>query len=257
MAMLELYHWEPNAASARALIALTEKGLDFESRYVDVLGFEQHAPGFLALNPSGETPVLVHDGEAFNESSYICEYLEETFPDPPLMPRAPLDRWAARAWQKYVDDYLAAAASDLAWAALGAPALKDRSWNSVQEAVARIPMKERRDQWRAAIAGLPAEALDKSRERIRLTLAKMEADLKGRDWLAPGGCSLADIAVYPYVNYLPRIAPELIDADTAPRTTAWLKRMSERPGVRAAEAMSRTGDAYAIAAPGPEHIRWG
>ncbi len=255
--MLELYHWEPNAASARVLIALKEKGLAFESRYVDVLGFEQHAPGFLALNPSGETPVLVSGGEAFNESSYICEYLDEAFPDRPLLPEAPLHRWAARAWQKYVDDYLAAAASDLAWAALGAPALKERGWNSLQEAVARIPMKERRDHWQAAISGLPAEALDKSRERIRLTLAKMEADLDGRGWLAPGGFSLADIAVYPYVNYLPRVAPELIDANTAPRTLAWLKRMSERPGVRAAEAMSRTGDAYGVAAPGPEHIRWG
>jgi glutathione S-transferase len=255
--MLELYHWEPNAASARVLIALKEKGLAFESRYLDLLAFEQHAPGFLALNPSGETPVLVHDGEAFNESSYICEYLDEAFPDHPLMPQAPLDRWAARAWQKYVDDYLAAAASDLAWAAVGLPALKERRWNAVEEAVARIPMKQRRDRWQAAISGLPDETLDKARERIRLTLAKVESDLETRDWLAPGGFSLADIAVYAYLNYLPRIGPELVSAETAPRTRAWLKRMSERPGVKAAQAMSRTGDAYGIAAPGPEPIRWG
>ncbi len=255
--MLTLYHWEPNAASARVLIALKEKGLEFQSRYVDVLAFEQHAPAFLQLNPSGETPVLVHGGEAFNESSFICEYLDEAFPDHPLMPTAPLDRWAVRAWQKYVDDYLAAAASDLAWTALGEPALKARRWNSVEDAVARIPAKERRDQWQAAIAGLGEAALDKARERIRLTLAKIEADLEGQGWLAPGGFSLADIAVYPYVNYLPRIAPELVDAAAAPRTMAWLARMSERPAVRAAAAMSRTGDAYGVAAPGPEHIRWG
>jgi glutathione S-transferase/GST-like protein len=257
MAMLELYHWEPNAASGRVLIALKEKGLEFQSRYLDVLAFEQFAPDFLALNPVGQAPVLVHDGEAFNEASFICEYLDETFPDHPLMPNAPLDRWAARAWQKYVDDYLAAAASDLAWAALGQSSLKARNWASLEQAVVGIPAKERRDQWQAALAGADEELLDKARERIRLTVAKMEADLDGRDWLAPGGFSLADIAVYPYANYLPRIAPELVNAETAPRTLVWLKRMSERPAVKAADAMSRTGDAYAVAAPGPEHVRWG
>jgi len=247
--MLELYHWEPNGAGARVLIALKEKRLEFQSRYVDVLAFDQHAPAFLALNPSGETPVLVCDGEPFNESSFICEYLDEAFPDAPLMPSAPIDRWAARAWQKYVDDYLAAAVSDLAWAALG------RVPPDAEAAIARIPMQERRDRWRAAVGGLDREVLDKARERVRLTIEKTEADLQDRDWLAPGGFSLADIAVYPYLNYLPRIAPEALAA--APRTTAWLQRVSERPGVKAAEAMSRTGDPYGNAAPGPEHVRWG
>jgi GST-like protein len=255
MAMLELYHWEPNAASGRVLIALKEKGLEFESRYLDVLAFEQFAPDFLALNPAGQAPVLVRDDQAFNEASFICEYLDEAFPEHPLMPKAPLDRWAARAWQKYVDDYLAAAASDMAWAALGQSSVKAGDWATLEEAVVAIPSKERRDQWQAALAGLDQELLEKARERIRLALARMEADLDGRDWLAPGGYSLADIAVYPYANYLPRIAPELLE--DAPRTRAWLKRMSERPAVRAAEAMGRSADAYALAAPGPEHIRWG
>jgi len=251
--MLELYHWEPNAASARVMIALKEKGLEFRSRYVEVLAFEQFAPGFLALNPAGQTPVLVHDGEAFTEASFICEYLDEAFPERPLLPQAPLDRWAARAWQKYVDDHLAAAASDLAWAALGRPALKARNWASLEQAVASIQPKERRDQWQAAIRGLDDEELERARERIRLAVARIEADLEGRDWLAPGGYSLADVAVYPYANYLPSVTPELLGE----RTRAWLGRMSNRPAVKAAETMARTADAYGIAAPGPEHIRWG
>ena len=248
--MIELYHWEPNAASARVLIALGEKGIEFESRYVDMLAFEQFAPAFLALNEAGQAPVLVHRGEAFTEASFICEYLDEAFPGPALLPEAPLDRWAARAWQKEVDDYLAAAVSDLAWAALGEPKLKGAE---LEAAVAAVPGKARRDQWQAAVRGRDAEALDKARERIRLIARKAEADLQGRDWLAPGGFSLADIAVYPYLNYLPRLAPELLGE----RTAAWLERTSARPSVRAAEAISQTGDPYGVAAPGPEHIRWG
>ena len=251
--MLELYHWEPNAASARVLIALKEKGLEFESRYVDVLAFEQHAPGFLALNSAGQVPVLSRDGMAFTEAGAICEYLDEAFPETPLLPAAPIDRWAARAWQKEVDDYLAAAVSDLAWAALGRPALETRGLAEARAAIARIPVKERRDQWERALQSLGPEVLDKARERVRLTVQKVDTDLDGRDWLTPGGYSLADIAVYAYLAYLPRLEP----GSLGERTAAWLARMAERPAVKAAEAMSRTGDPYGVAAPGPEPIRWG
>lgn len=251
--MIEVYHWEPNAAGARVLIALEEKGLEFESRFVDVLAFEQHSPGFLALNPSGETPVLVHDGKPFSEASFICEYLEEAFAGPALLPAAPLDRWAARAWQKYVDDYLAATVSDLAWAALGRDALEGRDADEIDAAVARIPMQARRDHWRRAIDGLDEDVLNKARERVRLTLEKTEAGLTDRDWLVPGGFSLADIAVYAYLAYLPRIAAELLGE----RTAAWLQRMAARPAVRSVETLSRAGDPYSISAPGPEPIRWG
>jgi len=255
--MLELYHWEPNGACARVMITLKEKGLDFQSRYVDVLAFEQHAPEFLKLHETGETPVLVRDGEPYYESSYICEYLEDAFPDKPLMPKDALGKWKARAWQKYVDDYLAASVSDLAWQAYGLPAIKTGNFASVEQAVARIPLKERRDVWSEAIGGLSNEKLDKARERVKLTVQKMEEDLGQGDWLAGPEFSLADISVYPYVNYLPKLEPELVNAKTAPKTMAWLKRMGERAGVKAALAMAKTPDPYAAAAPGPEHVRWG
>ncbi len=43
--MLTIYHWEPNANSGKPILAAYEKGVAFESRYVDMLGFEQHEPG--------------------------------------------------------------------------------------------------------------------------------------------------------------------------------------------------------------------
>ena len=80
---------------------------------------------------------------------------------------------------------------------------------------------------------------------MRLALEKMEQDLSGRDWLAPGGVSLGDIAVYPYANYLPRLEPELMAG--APRTRDWLERMSARPAVKAAEDIVTAPTARAIA----------
>jgi glutathione S-transferase/GST-like protein len=57
--MLTLYHWEPNANSGKPAL---EKGVEFESRYIDMLGFEQHSPEYLEVNPNGTIPAMVHDG---------------------------------------------------------------------------------------------------------------------------------------------------------------------------------------------------
>jgi glutathione S-transferase len=254
--MLELYHWEPNAACARVLITLKEKGLEFTSRYVDVLAFEQHTPAFLQLNETGETPVLVRDGEAYFESSYICEYLDEAFPEVPLMPADPLGRWEARVWQKFVDDYIAACVSDLAWDAYGRMALEGRNLD-FDKAVGTIKSTERRDLWTSALAGFDAETMDRSRGRLKDLIGKMEADLARSGWLAGDSYSLADIAVFAYVNYLPRLMTDALNATAAPRVSAWLATVGARPAVMAALAMARVRDPYMTAAPGPEHVRWG
>ena len=88
-------------------------------------------------------------------------------------------------------------------------------------------------------------------------MGQLETELADSEWLAGPAFSLADIAMFAFVNYLPRLTPDLVNAQKAPRTTAWLKRVSDRPAVKAALALARSPDPYAVAAPGPEHIRWG
>ena len=60
-----------------------------EGDQVDLFKTEQYDPKYLKLNPKGVVPTLVHDGTPIIESTLICEYLDETFPDPPLMPKEP------------------------------------------------------------------------------------------------------------------------------------------------------------------------
>ena len=62
MGDVTLYHWEPNANSGKPILAALEKGVEFESRYIDMLGFEQHSPEYLKVNPNGTIPAMVHDG---------------------------------------------------------------------------------------------------------------------------------------------------------------------------------------------------
>lgn len=75
--MISLYHDGSSACAAKTRFALDEKGLPWESRYVDIRRGEQFQPEFLAINPKGVVSVLAHDGSVIRESTVICEYLEE------------------------------------------------------------------------------------------------------------------------------------------------------------------------------------
>ena len=84
--MLTLYHGLASTCSKKVRMCLAEKGLDWQSRLVNLQKFEQHDPDYLKLNPNGVVPTLVHDGRPITESTVIIEYIDDTFPDCPLKP---------------------------------------------------------------------------------------------------------------------------------------------------------------------------
>jgi glutathione S-transferase len=67
---------------------------------------DQNEPDYLKLNPNGVVPTLVHDGVPIGESSLSFYYIDEIFPDPPLMPKAALPRFRVRMYNKLVDEYV-------------------------------------------------------------------------------------------------------------------------------------------------------
>ena len=69
---VHLYHWEPNANSGKPMLALAEKGVDFESHYIDLLKFDQHQPEYLEINPDGTIPAMVHGDLVLTESTPIA-----------------------------------------------------------------------------------------------------------------------------------------------------------------------------------------
>ena len=93
---ITLYHDTPSSNSDRVKIALAEKGLSWEGMRVRLANKEQKNADFLRLNPYGKIPVLVEDGKVLFESCIINEYLDEKYPNPPLMPKDPYLRGRGR-----------------------------------------------------------------------------------------------------------------------------------------------------------------
>jgi maleylpyruvate isomerase len=92
-----LHDYFRSSAAYRVRIALNIKGLEAERRYVHLRRGEQRAPGFLAMNPQGLLPVLVVGDRRITQSLAIIEYLDEKYPQPPLLPPGPEDRAWVRA----------------------------------------------------------------------------------------------------------------------------------------------------------------
>ena len=254
--MLELYHWEATLESAKVMICLQEKGVDFTGHYVDVLGLEQYSDDFLTVNPAGQVPVLVHDGHTLTDSTLINEYLEEAFPDVPLAPHDARGWYEALCWGKYVEYNLDTSVSTLGWHQVMPTVMQQRDQNKLQAAVAKIPVAERRAAWSAALEyAYPEDQLENSRRKIALAVKRMEETLAGSDWLLGDAYTIIDIDAYALMRTLPQLTPELVNDKDTPRCMDWLGRISERPAVQQALAMGRSEEP--LYAPGPEHSRWG
>ena len=127
---LKLHSYWRSSAAYRVRIALNLKGQPYEIAPVHLLrgGGEQHSPEFQELNPQEFVPVLMHGGRILRQSLAIIEYLDETWPEPPLMPTVARDRQRVRAIsqmiacdihplnnlrvQKYLEEHLEANEAD-------------------------------------------------------------------------------------------------------------------------------------------------
>ena len=90
--MLTLYTYFRSSAAFRVRIALNLKGLEWQPEVIWLPSGEQSGTAYLQANPQGLVPTLVEDGHHLAQSIAIIEYLDETHPQPPLLPGSPRDR---------------------------------------------------------------------------------------------------------------------------------------------------------------------
>jgi glutathione S-transferase len=261
--MLELFHSEPNTFFLKPLIALHEKGVSFQSRWIDTGRLEQFSLSFpgeveARLHLEREGPLLSHDGTVIAGSFFMLEYIAEAFPGTPLLPDAPYDLYLAHASGQFLGANLGSLVPILGCMKYELPRLKAMERATLDQKLAEVAPVERRLGWQALLDGTyTGQILDTARERLKLPVARVEAQLAHSPWLAGPRYSIADIDAFAMLRVIPDLAPGVLDATATPRTWEYLQRIAQRPAVQAALAMSRSGKPEQHFVPGVEPSRWG
>ena len=235
---IELWHEWNSVHSFKVRTVLAEKRIEWADRRVELLAFEHLTAQYLRLNSDGVVPTLVHDGNVIVESSVICQYLEETFPDPPLMPADALGRARVRAWMKRFDDVAHPAIRRASFELLYRPLLRSMPPAELEARLASHPNPARAQAFRDAIEGSPdPTAVIAARATLGELFARIDRALaSGGPWLCGASFTLADVAMAPLVERVEHLA--MMDLLVG-RVAEWGGRVLARPSVVAAKAPDR------------------
>jgi len=199
--MIKLYDFLPCPFGQKVRIALAEKGLTYDLVQVDITKGENRHPEFFRLNPFGRVPVLVDEDTTVYDSTIINEYLEDEYPEPPILPLVGSSALRARA--RRLEDFA------------------DTSFTpQVGQLMAELgkPDAERN-----------AERLQRLNQAVERVLDYLNQELAGQQFLA-ADFSVAEIGFIPRLLVLPNLG---IEAGTnRPNVDGWIKRLLERPSLR-------------------------
>jgi glutathione S-transferase len=200
--MIKLYDFLSCPYGQKVRIVLAEKALTYDLVTVDLTQHENRKPDFQRLNPLGRVPVLVDDDTVIYDSTIINEYLDDEYPEPPLLP--PIGSSAMRSRARLFEDFA------------------DTTFTPpVGQLIAEMSKPEGdRDQGR----------IQRFHQIVERALDYLNHELQGNDFLA-GEFSVADIAFAPRMLVLGEIGID-VAANNRGNIDAWIKRMMERPSIR-------------------------
>lgn len=212
-----LYSGPLSLFSRKVEIALVEKGVSFDRvlvPFTQTKGYSPKHPVVIAANPKHQVPVLIDDDLTLYDSTVIIEYLDDKYPNPPLLPREPKARARCRLLELEADEVLL-------------PPVRDLMFRSEPPG----PDTARREEQERAAA--------KAEDVILANYAALAAKL-GRQEYFFGTFSVADIATFMNIHHGLRLgAPSLVDHQSL---SAWHSRLAKRPSFAAVIAEMAAAD---------------
>jgi glutathione S-transferase len=232
--MITLYDFGNSVCCQKVRITLCEKGLEWEAVKVDLFRAQQYEPQYLKLNPKGVVPTLVHDGRPVIESTLICEYLDDAFPEPSLVPTDPWLRSRMRIWSKLVDEGLFEGITEISFSAMFRERMRNMPDDLREIRFRNIGDPRRRDRFKSTYdLGVQSPfvlhavaAYERAFRLLEQTLAE------GGPWIVGARPTLADVNLMPFAARLDYLG--LLDLWThdRPRVNAWWALAREWPSFR-------------------------
>ncbi|MCD6047047.1 MAG: glutathione S-transferase protein [Gammaproteobacteria bacterium] len=192
---LILYHFPKSSCSRKVVFALAEKGIIYKELRINLQNGEQKQPAFLKLNPHGKVPVIQYGKAIIYDSAVINEFIEDNFPQKPLLPANPILRAQVRLSTHYADNFFYLAISEIL--AEYRKSIDQRNEKLLQEKL----------------------ELFKSQH-----LSQLEQQLKNSSKFLFGTLTLADIAYAPGLDTLMKISGLTLAPNSA--VAKWFKNIS-------------------------------
>ncbi len=193
----------PNPRVVKLFMA--EKGIDIPRVEVDLRAGENRQDAYKAKNPAGQLPALeLDDGTVLAEILPICEYLDEKYPNPPLIGTNAEERGVTRMWTRRIDLNICEPMANGFRFAEGLPLFQSR--------IRCIP-----------------QAADDLKAITREKLAWLDGLIAGRQWIVGDRFTLADILLYAFVEFGGQVGQALDPANK--NLVAWKERYETRPAL--------------------------
>ena len=230
MSEFVLYNAPQSTCSQRVRFVMNAKGLPFAEHRLDLFAGDQLKPEYLAINPNGVVPALLHAGRPVLDSAVIIEYLDEVRGDvAPFTPPEPLARARMRWMMRYIDE-------------IPAPAVRVPSYNlaflphfqrmSEEAFLALANSKPLRKEFLLTMGrtGFPEREMQQALDRLGRAVARMNEWLaeSGGPWLMGARPTLADVAVMPVIVRMDDINLHDAWADK-PAVARWFEAIRAHP----------------------------
>ena len=242
--MLIVFTGRNSICTQKVLITLHEKGLSWETRRVDLFKNEQYDPEYLKYNPKGVVPTLVHDGNVIVESTLICEYLDETFPSPPLMPASAYGRTQMRLWSKQIDEGIFEATREISFSAMFRERMRNMTEDERSIRFRNVGDPGRTARFRSTYEhGVESPYVLHGIASFEKMFRTMDAALAdGRPWLTGDKLTLGDINLMPFVARLHYLDMLDLFIGGRPRVQDWWRRAQALASYKAAIPDMLTSD---------------
>ena len=230
---MTLYHNDMSVCATKVRTALAEKKLSWEGVHLDLRAGDAQKPEYLTLNANAVVSTLVHDGRTIIESTVICEYIDDEWPDHPLKPDHSWGRAQMRLWTKQLDESVHAAVAVFSFCIAFRHQWLARAPQDRAKWLAGIPQPDRRERSQSMIE-LRLRLLHISRPHCGVFVKlfdDFEIALENAPWLAGPGFSLAEIGYAPYLARLRHLGIDIL-FDLRPHVAGWSQRVAGRPSVR-------------------------
>ncbi|MET0502215.1 MAG: glutathione S-transferase family protein [Candidatus Binatia bacterium] len=226
--MIELYHNDMSVCAQKVRFALAEKKLKWEGHHLNLRAGDQQKPEYLNLNPNAVVPTLVDNGTVVIESTVICEYVDDAYPEPRLRPNDAADRARMRLWTKQLDEGVHAATSVVSSAIAFRYQKLAGGMEELEKFHQKMPDPVKREcSWENVTQGVGSRYFPESIKRFDKLLGDMEIALAEDLWLAGKEFSLADIGYAPYITRLDHLQLQFL-WDKRPHIPDWYDRLLER-----------------------------